>query len=101
MRLLPQTISTGFGGNMWRQASKKAGPAMTAAAAIEFKRAQENMQKNYYADRQTKEASKNEGFKDPNERAGYHKDRRDEWVQESGTITKLEKIVGNWWDSFS
>ena len=71
-----------FWGNMWQQAGRKAGPAIAGAAAVEAKRQHENKEKNEYADKHTEQASSNtkERFKNPNERAEYHKDRRDEWV---------------------
>ena len=69
-----------FWGNMWQQASKKAAPVVAGAIAVESKRRKENKEKNDYADRQTEEASTNtqKGFKDPSERAAYHKERREE-----------------------
>ena len=81
MSLLPQIISTGFG-VICGKAGRKAGPAIAGAAAVEAKRQHENKEKNEYADKHTEQASSNtkEEFKDPNERAEYHKDRRDEWV---------------------
>jgi F0F1-type ATP synthase membrane subunit a len=88
-----------FWGNMWKQAAKKAAPIVTGAAvAVEAKRQQEIAEKTRYADDLTKEASiyTKEGFQTPNERAGYHKDRQDEWVQDNGTVTKMLKAVEDW-----
>ena len=86
---------------MWQQAGRKAGPAIAGAAAVEAKRQHENKEKNEYADKHTEQAGTNtkEGFKDPNERAEYHKDRRDEWVQENGTVTKVMKTIEDWWNA--
>jgi hypothetical protein len=90
-----------FWGNMWRQGAKKAIPVMSGAAATEAKRQQENKEKMEYADKHTEQAGSNtnEGFKTPIERADYHKDRRDEWVQENGTVTKVIQSVENWWNA--
>jgi hypothetical protein len=91
-----------FWGNMWQQAGRKAGPAIAGAAAVETKREHENKEKMEYADKHTEQASTNikEGFKNPNERAEYHKVRRDEWVQENGTVTKVMKTIEDWWNVF-
>ena len=80
-----------FWGNMWQRATKKVGPALAAAAAIEARRQQENRQKEEYADKHIEQASNNteKGFKDPAELANYHKERRDEWVQENGVWSGL------------
>ena len=90
-----------FWGNVWQQAGRKAGPAIAGAAAVEAKRQHENKEKNEYADKHTEQAGTNtkEGFKDPNERAEYHKDKRDEWVQENGTVTKVMKTIEDWWNA--
>lgn len=40
-----------------------------------------------------------EEFKDPYERAKYHKNRRDNWIQENGTVTKVMKTIENWWNA--
>jgi hypothetical protein len=93
-----------FWGGMGQQAGRKAEPVVAgvavvaAAAAVEAKRQHENKKKNEYADEQTEQASSNtkEGFKDSNEKAEYHKDRRDEWVQENGSVTKITKIIEDW-----
>lgn len=90
-----------FWGNMWKQASRKVGPIVAGAAVVEAKRQYENKEKNEYADKHTEQASTNtkEGFKDPNEIAEYHKDRRDEWVQENGSVTKIMKTIEDWWNA--
>jgi hypothetical protein len=87
-----------FWGNMRQQAGRKAGPAIAGAAAVETKRQHENREKIAYANKHTEQANTDtkEGFKDPNERAEYHKNRRDEWVQENGTITKVMKTIEDW-----
>jgi hypothetical protein len=90
-----------FWGNMWQQASKKAGSVIAGAAAVEAKRQMENKEKNEYADKHTDKAETDtkEGFKAPQERAEYHKDRRDEWVQENGTVTKTIKAFDDWFNA--
>ena len=71
-----------FWGNMFRKATEK------AAAAAEAKRQHENAQKMTYADKQTDKADgTKQGFKTPQDRADFHANRRDEWVEENGTIT--------------
>ena len=76
-----------FWGNMFRKATEK-GAALAAAAAAEAKRQQENAQKRTYANEQTDKADATmQGFETPQNRADFHKDRRDEWVQENGTVT--------------
>ena len=83
-----------FWGNMFRQAGKKAAPLITTVVALEAKRQQENQQKNDYANLQTAEAAATkQGFQNPTERAGFHTDRRNEWVQENGAVTKFMKFV--------
>ena len=80
---------------MFQQASRKAGSVLAGAATVEAKRQLENKEKNEYADKHTEQASINtkEGFKNPTERAEYHRVRRDEWVQENGSITKAIKSL--------
>jgi F-type H+-transporting ATPase subunit a len=81
--------------NKWKQAGKKVAPIIAGSVAVEVKRQQENIEKNTYADRHTQEASTStkEGFQNPNAIAEYRKDRRDEWVQENGTVTKVLKFL--------
>ena len=77
-----------FWGNMFRKATEKAAAAAAAAAAAEAKRQHENAQKMTYADKQTEKAdATKQGFETPQNRADFHKDRRDEWVEENGTVT--------------
>jgi hypothetical protein len=88
-----------FWGNMWKQGLKKAAQVGAPILAGEAKREQENNAKIKYADKQTEQAQQNtaEGFKTPDERAQYHADRRSEWVQENGTVTKAVKSLQDWW----
>jgi hypothetical protein len=81
-----------FWGNMFKKAGEKAASAAAAAAAIEAKRQHENAKKLAYADKQTDKADgTNEGFKTPQNRADFHTDRRDEWVEENGSVTWVIK----------
>ena len=59
---------------------------------------QENQQKEEYADKHVEQASNNteKRLKDPAELANYHKERRDEWVQESGVVTRAMKTIEDW-----
>ena len=77
-----------FWGNMFKKAGEKAASLAAAAFAAEAKRQQENSSKLNYANEQTDKADgTNKGFETPQDRADFHKDRRDEWVDENGTIT--------------
>ena len=86
-----------FWGNM-NQAGKRFLKAVVAGATpVEVQRRWENHQKTIYADEQTAGAAKTQqGFQTPDERAAFHKIRRDEWVDENGTVTKGIKIVRDW-----
>ena len=88
-----------FWGDMWGQGGKKAVATITGAAAIEAKRGQENKQKNAYADKQTKESSNTEeGFQNPTEMSDFHTERRKEWVEENGFLTRILNNMENWWN---
>lgn len=65
------------------------------------KRQFEIKSKNEYADKHTEQISTNttQGFKTPNERAVYHKNRRDEWTQENDVLLRAQKMFENWWNS--
>jgi hypothetical protein len=89
-----------FWGNTWKQASKKAGSVITGVIALETKRQHENKEKIMYADKQTNESGeKSKGFEYPDERAAFHKARREEWVQENGLVTKGIKFLEDLWKS--
>ena len=92
-----------FWGNMWRQAAQKLAPLVAGGTAIEAKRQQENSLKNSYADKHTDQAAiqSQNGFRNPTERAEFHKARRDEWVQENGTVTRVMKAAEDWWSAGS
>ena len=77
-----------FWGNMFRKAGEKAAAVAAAAAAAEAQRQHENSQKVGYADKQTNKADETvQGFQTPQDRANFHTDRRNEWVEENATIT--------------
>ena len=65
-----------FWGNMFSKGGKAAAAAAAAGGALEKKRQYENEAKIAYADRQTEKADKyTSGFKTPQERAKFHKER--------------------------
>ena len=83
-----------FWGNTWQNGLKIFGVAASAVTAVETKRQQENQEKIAYADLHTERAIKvKNDFKNPTEIAEFHKNRRDEWVQENGIITKIIKKI--------
>lgn len=88
-----------FWGNMWKQGLEKLGALAVGVGAVEGKRQLEIGEKNRYADTHTDAADKTtEGFKTPIERADFHKERRAEWVEENGTVTKIAKLLEDSWD---
>ena len=90
-----------WGKNMWQQAGKKAASAVAGAAAANAKREQENREKFEYADKQTEQRSnEEEGFNNVTERAEFHKERRYEWIEENGTVTKIIKNIEDWCNAF-
>jgi hypothetical protein len=77
-----------FWGNMFKKGVEKLAGVTAAAAVAEAKRQQENSSKLDYANEQTDKADgTNKGFETPQNRADFHRDRRDEWVEENDTIT--------------
>ena len=67
-----------------------------------MQRQKENKEKHEYADKQSEMAvSKSEqNFKSPQEYADFNKARREEWVEENGTVTKIVKVGQDFVSSF-
>ena len=83
-----------FWGNMFKKGGEKAATVAAALVAAEAKRREENSKKLDYVNEQTDKADRtNQGFETPQDRADFHSDRRDEWVEENGTITWAIKQV--------
>ena len=99
-----------FWGNMYSGGLKKLAAAVAGGgAALENQRKKENREKIEYADNQTEEAAQtNEGFQNPTEMSDFHTERRKEWVEENGTVTKagtkvqaaMEK-AGEMWNNYT
>lgn len=84
-----------FWGNMYKKVLEKLAPIAAGVAAMETSRQIENTRRDAFADEQTyKAANETEtGFKTPKERADFFTDRQNEWVDKSGTVTKVVKIT--------
>ena len=91
-----------FWGNTYSKAGKVITTIGGTAVALEMQRQKENKEKHEYADKQSEMAvSKSEqNFKSPQEYADFNKARREEWVEENGTVTKIVKVGQDFVSSF-